>query len=309
MMTLGILTSGGDAPGMNACIYWLNRFAEEKSWKTLGIQEGFVGLLRGEAVELQSNETRKRARFGSTMLGSSRLKDFPSHAQKLKQSLENLGIDKLSIIGGNGSLTAAKLLVNNKCSVVGIPGTIDNNVADSEESLGFDTAVTTGVRMVDGIRDAGEAIPHVFALEVLGGNDGQLAHAVAEASGADVLLIPERPLSVETITEKVKQAMAKQRYAIIVTCEGYPDADNVIEQVSANVGKTKRFGRIGHAQRGGQPSGRDRKLALDFALKAVEVLEQNQSGRVVWQNNKAVFLSYKDFSGVTKVYEQPWRIF
>jgi 6-phosphofructokinase 1 len=309
MNTLGILTSGGDSPGMNACIHWLTHFAEQKNWNVLGIHEGFIGLLRGDAVELQSTETLKRARFGSTMLGSSRLKDFPEHAEKLKGSLENLGINKLAIIGGNGSLAAARLLISDKCSVVGIPGTIDNNVADCEESLGFDTAVTTGVKMVDGIRDAGEAIPHLFALEVLGGNDGQLAHAVAEASGADVLLIPEHLLSVETITEKVKQAMAKQRYAIIVTCEGYPDADNVIEKVSANVSKTKRFGRIGHAQRGGQPSGRDRKLALEFSIKAGEVLEQNQSGCVVWQNNKAVFLSYKDFSGGTKVYKQPWQIF
>jgi 6-phosphofructokinase 1 len=307
--TIGILTSGGDAPGMNTCIHWLTHFAEQKNWKVLGIKEGFVGLLRGDATELQSSETLKRARFGSTMLGSSRLKDFPEHAKKLKQNLEHLGIDKLAIIGGNGSLTAAKLLVSDKCSVVGIPGTIDNNVADSEETLGFDTALNTGVKMVDGIRDAGEAIPHVFALEVLGGNDGQLAHAVAEASGADVLLVPEHPLSVEVITEKVKQAMAKNRYAIIITCEGYPDADNVIEQVSANVGKTKRFGRIGHAQRGGQPSGGDRKLGLEFSIKAIEALGQNQSGRVVWQQNKAMFLSYQDYPDSTKDYKEDWRIF
>jgi 6-phosphofructokinase 1 len=309
LSTLGILTSGGDAPGMNTCIYWLNRFAEEKGWKTLGIREGFVGLLRGDAVKLQTTETLKRARFGSTMLGSSRLQNFPSHAENLKQSLAKLNINKLATIGGNGSLTAAKLLVSDECSVVGIPGTIDNNIADCKESLGFDTAVTTGVRMVDGIRDAAEAIPHVFGLEVLGGNDGHLAHAVAEASGADVLLIPERPLSVETITEKVKQAMSKQRYAIIVTCEGYPDIDKVLEQVSANVGKTKRFGRIGHAQRGGQPSGRDRKLALEFAIKTIEALGQNQSGRVVWQSGQAVFLSYQDSLSSTKIYEEPWRIF
>ncbi len=309
MNTLGILTSGGDAPGMNACIHWLTHFAEQKSWKVLGIREGFVGLLRGDAAELQSTETLKRARFGSTMLGSSRLKDFPDHAEKLNQSLEKLGIDKLAIMGGNGSLAAAKLLVSNTCSVIGIPGTIDNNVADCEESLGFDTAVTTGVKMVDGIRDAGEAIPHLFALEVLGGNDGQLAHAVAEASGADVLLIPERPLRIEVITEKVKQAMTKNRYAIIISCEGYPDADNILEQVSANVGKTKRFGRIGHAQRGGQPSSRDRKLGLEFALKTIEALEQRQSGRVVWQQNKAVFLSYQAHPESTKIYNEPWRIF
>jgi 6-phosphofructokinase 1 len=307
--TLGVLTSGGDAPGMNACIYWLNRFAEERSWTTLGIQEGFAGLLRGDTVKLQSTETLKRARFGSTMLGSSRLPNFPDHTEKLKQSLENLGIDKLAVIGGNGSLTAAQLLVTPSCSVVGIPGTIDNNVADCEESLGFDTAVTTGVKMVDGIRDAGEAIPHVFALEVLGGNDGQLAHTVAEASGADVLLIPERPLSIETITEKVKQAMVKNRYAIIITCEGYPDTDDVIEQVSAHVGKTKRFGRIGHAQRGGQPSGRDRKLALEYALRTIEALENNESGRVVWQHNRAVFLSYTTHSERTKLYSEVWRVF
>lgn len=309
MTTLGILTSGGDAPGMNACIHWLTDFAEQKSWKVLGIHEGFIGLLRGDALELQSTETLKRARFGSTMLGSSRLKDFPDHAQNLKQNLTDLGINKLAIIGGNGSLTAARLLVTESCNVVGIPGTIDNNVADCEESLGFDTAVTTGVKTVDGIRDAAEAIPHVFALEVLGGNDGHLAHAVAEASGADVLLIPEHPLSVEIITEKVRQAMAKQRYAIIITCEGYPDADNIIEQISANVGKTKRFGRIGHAQRGGQPSSKDRKLALEFAIQTIEALAKQQSGRVVWQQNKAVFLSYQNYYESTKTYNEPWQVF
>ncbi len=309
MNTLGILTSGGDSPGMNTCIHWLTHFAEQKNWKVLGIREGFVGLLRSDTFELSTAQTLPKARFGSTMLGSSRLKDFPSHAEDLRKNLGNLGINKLAIIGGNGSLTAAKLLVSQTCNVVGIPGTIDNNVADSEETLGFDTALTTGVRMIDGIRDAGEAIAHVFALEVLGGNDGQLAHAVAEASGADILLIPERPLSIEIITEKVKQAMAKHRYAIIVTCEGYPDIDPIIEQVSANVGKTKRFGRIGHAQRGGQPSGRDRLLALEFAFQAIESLEQNQSGRVIWQKNQATFLSYQTHPDSTKIYDQAWRIF
>jgi 6-phosphofructokinase 1 len=309
MTTLGILTSGGDSPGMNTCIHWLTHFATGKNWKVLGIREGFVGLLRSDAFALDTHQTLPKARFGSTMLGSSRLKDFPRHAKDLKQNLEMLGIDRLAIIGGNGSLSAAKLLVSESCSVVGIPGTIDNNVADSEETLGFDTALTTAVRMVDGIRDAGEAIPHVFALEVLGGNDGQLAHAVAEASGADVLLIPERPLSVKVITAKVKQAMSKHRYAIIVTCEGYPDIDPILEQVSAKVGKTKRFGRIGHAQRGGQPSGRDRLLALDFAEKAIDILEQKQSGRVIWQNNQAMFLSYQTHPETTKVYNRTWKVF
>ncbi len=307
--TLGILTSGGDSPGMNACIHWLTYFAEQKNWKVLGIREGFVGLLRSDAFELATHQTLPKARFGSTMLGSSRLKDFPAHVEKLQNNLSHLGINKLAIIGGNGSLTATKLLVSQTCTVIGIPGTIDNNVADSEETLGFDTALTTGVRMIDGIRDAGEAIAHVFALEVLGGNDGQLAHAIAEASGADVLLVPERPLSIEVITEKVKQAMAHHRYAIIVTCEGYPDIDPIIETVSANVGKTKRFGRIGHAQRGGQPSGRDRLLALEFALKATESLEQHQSGRIVWQKNQATFLSYHTHPESTKIYDRPERVF
>jgi 6-phosphofructokinase 1 len=294
---------------MNACIHWLTHFAESKNWNVLGIREGFVGLLRSDAFALDTHQTLLKARFGSTMLGSSRLKNFPNHAAEIKKNLETLHINKLAIIGGNGSLTAAQLLVSETCSVVGIPGTIDNNVADSEETLGFDTALTTGVRMIDGIRDAGEAIPHLFALEVLGGNDGQLAHAVAEASGADVLLIPERPLSIEVITEKVKHAMTKHRYAIIVTCEGYPDIDHIIETVSVNVGKTKRFGRIGHAQRGGQPSGRDRLLALEFALGAIKTLEQKQSGRMVWQKNQAVFLSYQTHPDSTKVYERVWRVF
>lgn len=298
--TLAILTSGGDAPGMNTAIAYLNRFAEEKGWQMLGIREGFKGLLEQKTMPLIAAETWKRARHGSTILGSSRLPNFLDHMDGLKATLSNLEISKLAILGGNGSMVAASRLTSESCAVVGIPATIDNDVSGSDESIGFNTAVDTGVRMLDGIRDAAEAMPHVFALEVLGGGRGFLAQAVAEAGGADVVILPHLNLSEEAIVEEVERAIHARRYAIIVTPEYYPDIEGVIKRVSAAVGEAPRFGRIGHAQRGGVPYARDRKLALEFSKLTIEKLERGQSGRVVWQRNKAVFLPFNETASSIK---------
>ena len=296
--TLAILTSGGDAPGMNTAIAYLNRFAEERGWQKLGIREGFKGLLERKTVPLNAVETWKRARHGGTLLGSARLPNFTDYIDDLQTALGELEISKLAILGGNGSMVAASHLASESCAVVGIPATIDNDVSGSDESIGFNTAVDTGVRMLDGIRDAAEAMPHVFALEVLGGGRGFLAQAVAEAGGADVVILPHLNLSEEAIIKEVERAIHARRYAIIVTPEYYPDIEGIIERVSAAVGETPRFGRIGHAQRGGVPNARDRKLALEFSKLAIEYLEHGQSGRLVWQRNRAVFL---DFAGATSI--------
>lgn len=298
--TLAVLTSGGDAPGMNTAIAYLNRFAAEKGWRTLGVREGFAGLLRRDAIDLIPNETWKRARHGSTLLGSSRLPNFTTHVDDLKAALAELKVNKLAILGGNGSLFAASHLVSKMCAVVGIPATIDNDIEGSDESVGFNTAVDTGVRMLDGIRDAAEAMPHVFALEVLGGGQGVLAQAVAEAGGADIVLLPGQALSEEEMIDHIKQAVAARRYAIIVTPEYYPDVEGVIERVSAAVNESPRFGRIGHAQRGGVPNARDRVLAQRCSKVAVDSLEQGQSGRLLWQKGKVVLVDATDASSSTK---------
>ncbi|UCH24288.1 MAG: 6-phosphofructokinase [Trueperaceae bacterium] len=309
-LTLALLTSGGDAPGMNAALAWLNRLADQRGWRTLGIREGFAGLLRHDAFELHPNDSWRRARHGSTLLGSSRLATFTEDLPEIDAALEALGITSLVVLGGNGSMDAAAHLAGDRRQVIGLPATIDNDVPDSEATLGFDTAVNTGVRMLDGIRDAGEALPHLFALEVLGGNTGFLAHAVAEAGGADLVLVPEMPLAEEVILKQVEGAMAARRYAIIVTAEGYPDVEGVIARASAAVGKHPRFGRIGHAQRGGAPSGRDRKLALEFSLVAIEALATRQSGRLVWRRERAQLLPFADPGSkvVRKAFTATWKL-
>jgi len=298
--TFAILTSGGDAPGMNTAIAYLNRFAGEKGWRTVGIKEGFQGLLERQTVTLAPNETWKRARHGGTILGSSRLPDFANHVDDLKKGLEELRITKLAILGGNGSMFAASMLALKDCAVVGVPATIDNDIEGSDESIGFNTAVDTGVRMLDGIRDAAEAMPHVFALEVLGGGRGYLAQAVAEAGGVDIVILPHLNLTEVDIVEEIKQAVSARRYAIIVTPEYYPDIEGIIERVSAAVGEAPRFGRIGHAQRGGVPNARDRTLASAFSKLAIEQLELGQSGCVVWRKSESQFLPFDDNASLTR---------
>jgi 6-phosphofructokinase 1 len=295
---------------MNTALAWLNRLADRRGWRTLGIREGFAGLLRQDAFELYPNDTWRRARHGSTLLGSSRLATFADELPDIDAALEELGVAALVVLGGNGSMAAASHLASDRRTVIGLPATIDNDVPGSEATLGFDTAINTGVRMLDGIRDAGEALPHLFALEVLGGDTGFLAHAVAEAGGADLVLVPEAPLAEDVILERVERAMAARRYAIIVTAEGYPDVEGVIARASAAVGKHPRFGRIGHAQRGGAPSARDRQLALEFSLLAIEALATRQSGRLVWHHDRAHLLPFTDLGGeaARRAFTATWRL-
>ncbi len=307
MRRIGLLTSGGDAPGMNAFIALLNRFAAERQWQLLGIREGFKGLLAGAVSELYPENTWGKFRYGGSLLGCSRLADFSNHLAKLHSALDRLELTELIVLGGNGSTWAASLLATPQRRILTIPATIDNDVPDSEASLGFDTALNTGIRMIDGIRDAGEAMPHLFALEVLGGGRGVLAQAVAEAGGADAVLLPAQALDMNAMTEQLQAAMCKRRYAIVITPEYYPDVEAVIAQLSDALGESPRFGRIGHAQRGGIPSARDRHLALEFVIAAVNALETMQGGRIVWRAGRAELLSFGSLQDTTNTAFH-WRL-
>ena len=177
-----------------------------------------------------------------------------------------------------------------------IPATIDNDVADSDSSLGFDTALDTAVVLGDGIRDSAESLPRLFALETLGGSTGFLAQAVALALGADALLVPEQPLEEAKIIKDLQAAMQTHRYALVVASEGYPDVSGVVERLSAALKTRSRFTRLGHAQRGGRPSGRDRLLARAFAEVAVAGLARGESGRALWQDGRAVWRPFSKAS-------------
>ncbi|MEM6431256.1 MAG: 6-phosphofructokinase [Deinococcota bacterium] len=293
---LAVLTSGGDAPGMNMAVWTLTQAASAEGWQVLGVQDGFVGLLEDKLEPLTPIQTLSWARYGGTKLGTSRLADLPSYANRLLEVLEHHSITALTVLGGNGSAAAASYLhsQNPNLTCVLLPATIDNDVADSDASIGFDTALNTGVRLLDGIRDSAEAMPRLFALETLGGDTGFLAQAVARAGAADALLVPEQVLSDDAIIARLQTALDAKRYAIIVASEGYPGTEGVLESVSDKLGVRYRFSKTGHAQRGGQPSGRDRLLASELALTAWQNIKLAKSGCTVWQAGQATHLPFAD---------------
>jgi 6-phosphofructokinase 1 len=289
--SLGILTSGGDAPGMNAAIWAACERATSEGVRVFGIRDGFRGLLERRWLELDPDLTLPWGRSGGTRLGTSRLDDFPHHRPALDAALDALTVDRLLVLGGNGSLGAAGLLAERR-PVVGVPATIDNDVDGSDASIGFATAVDSGLAQLDAIRDSAEALPRAFALETLGGATGYLAAAVAEAGAADVALVPEAPLAPAELLERVRGVLARRGSVIIVASEGYPDLERVLHDVGRASGTRVRASRLGHAQRGGRPNAADRRLAHALAREAVGHLAEGRSGRLVWQSDRAVLIPY-----------------
>lgn len=278
---LAILTSGGDAPGMNMAIWAACAEAERHGRCVLGVRDGFAGLLARQAEPLMADDMLRWARRGGTVLGTARVSDLPSRRDAVRAALRDLGVDGLIVLGGDGSLAAAAMLAADAGTVVGVPATIDNDVRGCPESIGFDTALGTAVRLADGIRDSGEALPRLFSLETLGGHTGHLAEAVGRAVCADVVLRPEAPLATEAIVAAVRPVLSSGRAALIVASEGYPELNAELVRVANAVGVRLRDGRIGHAQRGGAPSPRDRLLARGLGEEAARAAIEGDACRVV----------------------------
>lgn len=289
--TLGLLTSGGDAPGMNAAIWASCESAARKGWRVVGVESGFQGLLERRHRTLDADLTLPWGRSGGTRLGTSRLADFEVHKPDLDAALDELGIDYLLIYGGNGSANAASRLAERR-PVIAVPATIDNDVGDSDAAIGFASAIDAGLVLIDAMRDSAEALPRAFALETLGGDSGYLAAAVAEAGAADIVLVPEAPVGTPELITRLRALLARRGYAVIVASEGYVDLDGTLRQVSEATAMRVRLSRIGHAQRGGRPNAADRRLAHAFARSGVSHLAAGRSGRLVWQRDRAALLPF-----------------
>lgn len=285
---LAILTSGGDAPGMNMAIWAACAEAERRGRRVLGVRDGFAGLLARRADPLTADGMLHLARRGGTALGTARVPDLPSRRDDVHAALHGLDVEGLIVLGGNGSLAASEMFAADGGTVVGVPATIDNDVRGCPASIGFDSALETGVRLADGIRDSGEALPRLFSLETLGGDTGHLAEAIGRAVCADAVLRPEAPLATEAIVAAVRPVLEAGRAALIVASEGYPDLDAQLARVSAAVGVRLRDSRIGHAQRGGAPSPRDRLLARDLGEEAVRAVLEGDACRVVPDDGRGV---------------------
>jgi 6-phosphofructokinase 1 len=278
---------------MNMAVWAACQKLESTGWKVFGVRAGFAGLLKGDLFELEASQVLRYSRLGGTFLGTSRDPDF---AQKIPQAIEQLeahSISHLMVLGGNGSLRGAAALARAAgIGVVGLPGTIDNDVAGSEDSIGFDTATNSGLILLDQFRDTAEALPRLCVLETLGGNTGFLAERIGQVGGADMILVAEVPLSLEKLEAGVNFAIQKQGFALLVASEGYPELEKTMLELERRIGLRLRFARPSHTMRGGRPSAHDRFLAKSLAEFGVDKLAQGQSGMIAWKSGQPVLVNF-----------------
>lgn len=298
---VGVLTSGGDAPGMNAAIRTVVRAAIHYNMEPMAIYRGYHGLIRGEIEPLTSRSVSGIIQRGGTVLKSARSDEFktPEGQQKAVEMLKKHDIESLIVIGGDGSLTGALALDKLGIRVIGIPATIDNDIACTDYCIGFDTAVNTVMDAVNKIRDTASSHERVYVVEVMGRNSGYIALYSGLAGGADVIIIPEVPYDVEKVCEHIKHANQQGKtYNIIIVAEGASHGGledfggspsmAIGRYIQEHTGYDTRITILGHIQRGGAPTMRDRLLASRLAYHAVELVYQGRSGRMVGEVDHVV---------------------
>ncbi|MGB9676958.1 MAG: ATP-dependent 6-phosphofructokinase [Candidatus Bathyarchaeales archaeon] len=292
MKTVGVVTSGGDAPGMNAAIRAVTRIAHSENLQVLGFERGWEGLLTNTFVRLTPRSVGGIIQLGGTILRTSRCLKF-KRKEGLKRAAETLAqnkVDGLIVIGGNGSFKGAlELSEFTRTLIVGVPATIDNDVYGVDETIGFDTAVNTAVSEIDKIRDTAISHERVFIVEVMGRTRGFLAATVGLTVGAEVILVPEEKVNKEEIFKVIRENSAKgKRSGIIVAAEGIGDTRKLAKEIEKNTGAEVRLSILGYAQRGGNPTARSRLLASLFADEAVRLLLKGEGNRIVGLQNGKV---------------------
>ncbi len=281
--TIGVLTSGGDAPGMNAAIRAVVRAANTRGAKVLGVSDGFEGLVNGQFRPLGARDVGGILQRGGTILQTSRSKRFmePSGQREAIRNMNEAGMEGLVVIGGEGSLKGAYALHQQGCRVIGIPGSIDNDVWGTNISIGTDTAMNTIMDSVDKIRDTASSHHRAFIIETMGRNSGYLAMMAGIICGAEIVLSPEVKVTVEEVGRTMEDAYKRGKtHAIIINAEGSGvGTTDLAERLEAmDIGFRTRVTILGHIQRGGSPSAYDRLLASRMGIKAVEALLDGRSG-------------------------------
>lgn len=290
MKTIGIVTTGGDAPGMNAAIRAVTRIAYAKGIKTVGFERGWEGLITNTHQKLTPRSVGGIVHLGGTILRTARCPEFKieEYQQKSADNLALNDIDGLVVIGGNGSFHGALDLSKKTDTVmVGIPASIDNDVYGTDETIGFDTAVNTAVNVIDKIRDTAISHERLFIVEVMGRERGFLAANVGISVGAEVILVPEQEYPLEKTLEIIQENTRKgKRAGIIVAAEGIGDTSLLAKDLQKYTEAEVRLSIVGYAQRGGSPTARSRLLASLFAQKAVDMLcEGKKNCATSLQNN------------------------
>lgn len=283
---IAVLTSGGDAPGMNAAIRAVTRSALEQGWSVMGVQEGYLGLVTNQFKELDARSVGGIIQMGGTLLGSARCKEFREEAGR-KKALHNLsahGIDALIVIGGNGSQTGAYALYQMGFPVNGVASTIDNDLLGSDITIGVDTALNIALEAIDRLKTTASSHRRAFLVEVMGRDCGYLALMSGIAGGAEAIVVPEFETTPEQVAQIISAAYARGKsHALVVVAEGAKyEADALFKYLNENykeeLGFDMRATTLGHVQRGGAPLAYDRLLASRLGAGAVEALARGEYG-------------------------------
>lgn len=296
---IGVLTSGGDAPGMNPAIRAVVRSAIYHGIEVVGIKHGYHGLLNEEFTEMQARSVGETLQKGGTILQTARCLEFKEWKGVLKgaQIAKKHGLDGLIVIGGDGSFKGARDLSRAGLPTIALPGTIDNDIACSEYTIGFDTCLNTVKEAIDKIRDTSSSHDRCNLIEVMGRHAGYIAIYAAIACGAEVVLIPERKFDFDTdIISTILEGKARgKKHTIVIVAEGIGGVEEMARQIEKATGIETRHTVIGHVQRGGSPTVRDRVEASRMGARAVELLLEGKSNRIVcMQKNEVVDVDIED---------------
>ena len=311
---IGVLTSGGDAPGMNAAVRAVVRTATSRGIECVGIRRGWSGLINSDFVKMDSSSVSHIINKGGTLLYTARSKEFmqPEGREKAIATCKLLGLDAIVAIGGDGTFRGALALSRQiaesgqKLSVVGIPATIDNDIGCSHYTIGFDTACNTAIECIDKLRDTMQSHERCSVVEVMGRHAGYLALYVGISVGATAVLIPERPVDFEQdVVEKIRRArLAGTTHYMVVVAEGAGSAFEIAKRIQDEVGIDPRVTVLGHIQRGGSPTARDRETASRMGYEAVQVLLQDKGNRIVSSlDGRIVDLDMEEALAMTKSFE------
>lgn len=313
MKKIAVLTSGGDAPGMNAAIRAVVRKGIYHGLELYGIKYGFQGLMEGNIEKMEIGSVGDIIQRGGTALFSARSEEFKTDEgqQKAIEQLEKFGIEGLVVIGGDGSFRGAEALTKKGFPCIGIPATIDNDITGTDFTIGFDTALNTVIEAIDKIRDTATSHERTYIIEVMGRDAGDLALWAGLAGGAESIIIPEKKEDFQDIIDRLKRGHERgKKHSIILLAEGVGSGFDYGEKIEKETKLETRVTVLGYIQRGGSPSATDRVLASRLGGRAIELLMDGKAGRMVGiENNRLVDYAFNDiFNGSNTIHDEMYRL-
>ncbi len=307
MKKIAILTSGGDAPGMNAVIRSVVRTAIARGMEVVGVVRGYNGLINGDLIPMDARSVSDIIQRGGTMLCTARCAEFryDEGVEKAKQTCIENGIEGLVVVGGDGSFRGAADLSAKGILAVGVPGTIDNDISMTEYTIGYDTAMNTVVEMVDKLRDTAQSHDRCSVVEVMGRNAGYIALNAGIAVGATYIITKEEPYTMNDVIQKILKGKKNgKHHFIVVVSEGIGNSEQIAKEIEQETGIESRATILGHVQRGGNPTLRDRVAASQLGHYAVELLEKGIGNRVVgFKDNQVVDYDIQEALKMKKQFE------